>query len=511
MTESFPDMLLPKLNEFVADQMGLYFPKERARDLGRGISAAARAFGFKDAETCIGWLLSSPLTKSQIEILAGFLTVGETYFFRERKCFEILEERILPELIRSRRKTEPRLRIWSAGCCTGEEPYSIAILLDKLLPDLKNWNITILATDINPRFLQKASEGLYAEWSFRDSPAWIKERCFERKKGGRFEILPAIKKRVTFSYLNLAEDVYPSLTNNTNAMDVIFCRNVLMYFAPERARRVIQNLYRSLINGGWLTVSPSETSQALFSQFATVNLPGVILYRKVSGSEFQVSSLGSHVANDQHEPETLNVELETSVEYETLNVQPETSDFKLETSSLKPETSDPALQKPDPYMDAAVLYERGRYAEASEKIVRLLSDRPDDEKAMVLLARVYANQGRLAEAFQWCQRAIAADKLAAGRHYLLATVLQEQDQMEEAVLSLKRALYLDPDFVLAHFALGHLSRQQGRLKESAKHFENALALLNQRRPEEVLPESEGLTVGRLMEIIRSTTFKETAA
>jgi chemotaxis protein methyltransferase CheR len=211
MAAVLSDTLLSHLSEFVAAQIGLRFSRERWRDLERGIGSAAREFGFRDAESCVRWLVSSPLTRSQIEILADHLTVGETYFFREASCFEWLERRVLPELIRAGRESERRLRIWSAGCCTGEEPYSIAMLLDLMVPDLNDWNITILATDINPRFLKKAQEGVYTEWSFRDTPGRIKERYFIERKRGHYEITASIKKRVTFSYLNLAEDVYPSL------------------------------------------------------------------------------------------------------------------------------------------------------------------------------------------------------------------------------------------------------------------------------------------------------------
>ena len=280
MAHIISENLLFHLSEFVAAQIVLHFPRERWHDLERGIRSAAPELGFKDVESCIRWLISSPLTRNQIEILASHLTVGETYFFRDKRSFEILEEHILPELIRSRRGTEQRLRIWSAGSATGEEPYSIAILLNKIIPDLKDWNVTILATDINPHFLQRASEGTYSEWSFRDTPRWLKERYFKKTEASRFEIRTPVKQMVTFSYLNLAEDTYPSFLNNTNAMDIIFCRNVLMYLAPERARRVIRNLYRSLVDGGWLIVSPSETSHVLFSQFVTVNFPSVILYKK---------------------------------------------------------------------------------------------------------------------------------------------------------------------------------------------------------------------------------------
>jgi len=134
MNHTIAEPLLFQLSQHLAAQLGLYFPRARWRDLEWGIGAAAREFGFQDPVACIRWLLSSALTKSQTQILACHLSVGETYFFRERRSLEILEAQILPELIRARRGTAQRLRIWSAGCCTGEEPYSIAILLSKRMP-----------------------------------------------------------------------------------------------------------------------------------------------------------------------------------------------------------------------------------------------------------------------------------------------------------------------------------------------------------------------------------------
>lgn len=161
---ALPDALLSRLSDFLEAQMGLHFPRARWRDLERGIAAASRESGYAQAEAYIQWLLSAPLTRTQIEGLASHLTVGETYFFREKRSLDILEQQILPELLRARAQTEKHLRIWSAGCCTGEEPYSIAMLLDRLIPDSENWNLTILATDINPRFLRKAVQGIYGTW-----------------------------------------------------------------------------------------------------------------------------------------------------------------------------------------------------------------------------------------------------------------------------------------------------------------------------------------------------------
>src|SRR5579862_8050788 len=135
---------LLRFSEFVAGTMGLHFPPSRWADLKRGIAAAAGDLGFADIGALPKWLMSAPLTKIQLDALASNLTIGETYFFREKRAFEILASHILPDLIRARQSGERRLRIWSAACCTGEEPYSIAILLSRVIPDWKDWNLTIL-------------------------------------------------------------------------------------------------------------------------------------------------------------------------------------------------------------------------------------------------------------------------------------------------------------------------------------------------------------------------------
>src|SRR3989338_5556360 len=140
-----PTHLLSEASELISSVMGLHFPESRMNDLERNLASAAHEFGFRDTESFKRWLLINPLSKDHIEKLASHLTVGETYFFREKENFAALEEHILPELIRLRQGGERRLRIWSAGSSTGEEPYSIAILLRKLIADLNEWNITILA------------------------------------------------------------------------------------------------------------------------------------------------------------------------------------------------------------------------------------------------------------------------------------------------------------------------------------------------------------------------------
>lgn len=210
MNNSIADAKLAEISKLIARKMGLYFPPDRWPDLVRNLSSCAHDSGYKDLETYAQHLLTSPLTKEKMEELATYFTIGETYFFREKESLETLRNHIFPDLVHSHQGIHRNIKIWSAGCCTGEEPYSIAILFSQSLPSLKNAQIQILATDINPHFLQKAMQGVYKEFSFRGTPQWIKEKMFHCRKDGTYQIIPAIQKMVSFHSLNLAEDNYDS-------------------------------------------------------------------------------------------------------------------------------------------------------------------------------------------------------------------------------------------------------------------------------------------------------------
>jgi chemotaxis protein methyltransferase CheR len=478
MKNRIPDTLLSQLSEFVAARTALHFPRERWSDLERRAGSAAKEFGFTDNAEFIRWITSSYLTGEQIEILASHLTISETYFWREPRTFDALQEQVLPELVRSREKGERRLRIWSAGCATGEEPYSIAIALRRAIAGREDWRISILATDISPRILAKAMAGVYGKWSFRNAPAWLKKEYFHPQEDGMIEILPEIRKMVTFEYLNLAEDIYPSPLNNTNVMDVIFCRNVLMYFAPERTGQVVKKFYQCLTDGGWLIVGASELSQQMFPQFTPVNFPEAIFYRKVqqeSRSYIEPPPEFSFVVVNQVSPGTLVTEKETMPEVRGVGPQP-----AVDLS---------AFERCDGEQDE----------EVTEEI-----ENKETPRAVALSVRRLADRGELAEALALCEKAIAENKLDPGMHYLRAIILQEQNSEAEAIASVKRAIYLDADFVLANFVLGNLLVRRGNSRAGKRYFENVLALLGKFGREEILPESDGLTAGRLREIIQAT-------
>ena len=503
MRRILPESLLEEFSGFVESHMGLSFPKEKWNDLAKGVQYACKEFGCDNEETFARNMMTSPLTKRQIEILAGSLTVGETYFFREKNVLEAFEYQILPELIRLRRGTEQHLRIWSAGCSSGEEPYTIAVILKRMIADIKDWGITILATDINPHSHEKAEKGVYTKWSFRDVPEWVMGRYFTIKNGKDMEILPDIKKMVTFSYLNLMKDDYPSLINNTNAMDVIFCRNVLIYFGPETIKKIVQNFHRCLIDGGWLIVSQTELIDEYFPGFEKANIDGAILYRKVCSEEKKAYVVPPAIAM----PRTEQIQVKKTKHIPS--PIPPGARIRNEPPVLrKKKEAPPAVSAQNLYKDAKVSYEQGKYSDAKEILNRLLSEGRNNAKALSLTSRICANEGKLDDALKYCSEAIDADNLNPGYRYLQSAILKEKGFAKEAMESLKKAVYLDNNFALAYFAMGNLALSAGNRIEAGKHFNNALLLLKKHHPEEPLPESEGMTAGRLIEVIEAMKWRK---
>ncbi len=279
--KTMPKPQLIELRKHLLNNLGLNFTESREEELYKKIGFAAKEFNYKNTNAFINWIANNNLNPNQIEKLAAFLTIGETYFLREIKALDYLEHTYLPDLIYKRRGKNQRLRIWCAGCSSGEEPYSIAIILKKVIPDIKNWNITILATDINATFLEKARTGIYTKWSFRGIPESFKTENFKEFGKDKFQINPEIQRMVTFSYQNLAKDTYPSLVNNTNAMDIILCRNVLIYFSDKGIKQVTTRLYNCLTKEGILVVSPVEMSNLISPKFSRIQHNGITIYKKI--------------------------------------------------------------------------------------------------------------------------------------------------------------------------------------------------------------------------------------
>jgi chemotaxis protein methyltransferase CheR len=445
--------------ELAERAFGLAYPPSHFADLQRGILAAAKELGFTDPAEFAEALATGSPGKEHLQVLANHLTVGETYFFRDQRGSDALASQILPALVAKRRQAQKRLRIWCAACCTGEEAYTIAIILTQVIPDWKDWDITLLATDINSHYLRKASAGVFGQWSFRNSPPWLKQ-FFLPAGEGRFEIVPYIKQLVRFAPLNLAQEIYPSCDNDTGAMDLIVCRNVLMYFSERQATKVLERFHRAQAEDGWLIVGPNEPPRLGGLHYCASNFQGTIFYQKQNAS-----------------PQA------------QLPPQPSPK-FEMEIEEVANDTAPlPVFKMIEPAPLEAPL--------ASAELRRS--------------AHELADQGRLCEALECCDRWIAADRIDSPAHYLRAMILQELGALNDAARALRTALYLDPDYVLAHFALANLERRRRNTEAAALHLHNARALLRGYRPEELVPEFEGVTAGRFVEVVDSLLKTETAA
>lgn len=473
MQPTLPESLLLAFGKFVEDRIGLHLPAGRLMDLERGLKAASHEMGWTDTEAFTRHLLDATPCKELQDMLAAHLTIGETYFYRDPRAFEVFENEVVPRLVQSYAGGPKVLRIWSAACCTGEEPYSIAMAMRRVLGDDSGWKIEILASDLNPRFLEKAKKGIYGPWSFRTLPEEMRERFFHKQADDRWQIDERIRRDVTFTTINFLEDPFPSNANGTGSMDVIFCRNVLMYFSRETAAKVIAKLRHSLAEDGWFFTSATDAPRELFTGFTSHEAEGTIVYRRCAiDATVNETAPGSLV----------------SVQREVGAKTPESALRKAPSAKRKVIPS--ALPKPP-----------APPSSATQGIAVSCALRHQ--------ARSLADKGRLDEALATIDLAIESDKLDVLNHYLRGVILHEQNKEIEAAASLHRALYLDPGFVLAHVALGNLMRRNGKEKSARRCFDNACDLLSREDRDTVLPESGGMTAGRLLHMI--STPKEVAA
>ena len=496
MTIDLPKKLLQDLSEFILSHTGLYFPEKKWRALNKGIKSAAHELGI-ETNIFANQLLATTPTKKIVDTLTGYLTIGETYFLRDKNLFQILGDQIIRGLIQRPSKKNNIINIWSAGCSSGEEPYSIAILIDQLFPQLNGWNITILGTDINPDSIKKAKKGIYTQWSFRETPKKIIDKYFTQTADNNFEIVPHIKTRVKFSQINLMEKDYVLHPAIAGAVDVILCRNVLMYFNDQNRNIAIKNLTKFLTEDGWLITSPAESGFIKAPELSSVKFPNAIFHRKgMPRKDDRTTSVSG-----------------TGIKSSAKKIKPDYPKKAIAPRKTKPlsrrMTDLPPSDKLDYdiYLTAVRDYESGAYAQTVEKLSNLLSDEINNNAflmktdSMVLLSKSYANLGKVEKAGYWCEKAIDSEKLNPEIYYLQSTIFQAAGDIKASIRSLKQALYLDPEFIMAHFTLGLLLQQKNKLYESRKSMTNALSLLKVRDPDEILTFSDGMTVGLLIDTI----------
>lgn len=482
MNPTSQEFIVLQANQIIAEKFGISFSPENLHALEKLLLQTAKELGFhKNTGHLTELILKDQLSDRQSEVLVSNLTVGETFFFRDMRTLNAFRDYILKPLIESRRLSSKSLRIWSAACCSGEEPYTLAIMLKELIPDLKDWDLKVFASDLNPVFLEKAGKGIYTSWSFRNTRHEITEKYFFRQ-GNTLELLPEIRSMVTFFNLNLAADPPENISRFLDHLDVIFCRNVLMYFNKDQALKATQRLYSSLDPGGWLIISPVEITMGVFDAFTPVVINGITLFRKE----------GAHnEGNKRIFPVNFSPAISNTGPSDSLNLR----NISRKQSAVK--------KIKEPNKDFISEYKKGNYLQSIDLIFRMSPSGPVNKADLELLVRSYANLGQLQQAKEWAEKLLRVYKTDLGAYYLYAVVLEGMDLHEEASEALRKALYLDPEHVLSHFLMGNICAGLGKKSKSRKHYMNIKELLGSYTVDEILPDSEGLTAGSMNEIINS--------
>jgi chemotaxis protein methyltransferase CheR len=374
------------------------------------------------------------------DTLIEAITVGETYFFRNPEHFELVRQRILPALAELRPKGHG-LRVWSAGCASGEEAYSLAIVLDQqgLLE-----TATVFGSDLCESSLGRARAGRYREWSLRGvDRAGL---ChYLRSRGDETTVSDALRRKVRFFRLNLADDSYPSVANGIWEMDLIFCRNVLIYLSPAVIAKVERACFDALAPGGWLVAGPSDPLLGTHAPFRAITTEHGLLYNKPVPSLMGSERPATSASRPRSAPRTSRRNKPT----------------RKPIRSAAATTTDPGIA-----------------AGAEVRAVWRASG---------------ADAARTA-----CEKALARHALTAELHFLHALALMDLGADAEAIRAARQCLYLDRSLVMAQFTLAALLHRCLDHKGARRAYRAVLEAASVLPPEQLMPMSDGVTANHLV-------------
>jgi chemotaxis protein methyltransferase CheR len=409
----------------------------------------------------------------------------------------LLRDELLPGIIAAKRaEGNLSLRIWSAGCSQGQEIYTIALMLHELLPDIENWRIHLLGTDINSEAVAMAIQGRYSDWSFRATPSELRERWFTQV-GGAYEIHPRIRRMVHFGYLNLTEDIYPSILSETNAMDVILCRNVFIYLDRQAVQRSMAQYAECLLEHGALILGASDPVEYKHTRLSWVQAGRTAYFRKEPPS-------GS-VAQLQRLPAT---------------VSPVLPDRKQSPASpirmVEPARPVAPKQPSQPALDREAiikLLKGSEWTVALAQIEEMFRNGKENSDLWQMKAKALASLGQTDKALQACETSLRLAHDNKHAYLIQGLILGELDREQESEQALRKALYLDHSFLEAHYELGMLRVRASDLRSGIKSLENALKLATTGEPERELHNAGGMTYRRFAQVLQNeiSMLKEIAA
>jgi chemotaxis protein methyltransferase CheR len=498
---AIPEEVRARLKSFITGRSGLYFKDHDMRDLEDVIADRTRACGFDSAVSYYSYLTTSEKKEDELRELLNRLTINHTYFFRNEPQFDALKKNVLPDIL-GRKAAEapagekPKLRIWSAGCSTGEEAYSIAITVKELVLDVSAWDIQIIASDASTDALDKARRGVYSKNSVRSVDSEYLERYFARRSrhdgAEDYAVSDDIKNMVSFVFHNLIVDEYPA------DFDVIFCRNVVIYFDMDTTMRVMTRLHSSLADGGYIFIGYSESLYYMPEKFRMISSDEAIYYGKIArgAAEAAAAPAPGAVSRKRVRQAAGEKSLEELLE--------EISRSEL-AASVKASPR-PALASAKKLDDVLVEALKSFHLKEYQKALMRIEEAIDiDRKAIepyYLAAEIYVNQGRFEEAKNMLASVVKINPMFAPAHYLAGCILMEEEALDKAKESLRKAIYIDKDFSLARFYLAQAYKNEGKVGEAIREYRNTIKLLSDSRADAVLPHGGGFNVATLTNACR---------
>ena len=491
---------LERIRALVERRAGLVLEETRGRPVDEAVREAAAELGLGTVSELVTALLKDD--DRAHAALVSRLTVRETYFFRNRPHFRALREVLLPELL-ERARGRKSLRIWSAGCSTGEEPYSLAVVLleaaEKRGLPLHEWKLEVLGTDINEEVLEIARRGVYGKYSFRGVEDEEIARHFEPEPGGGHRVAQRYRELVRFGSFNLKSDLLPNPGQGLHQLDLIVCRNVTIYFSTETTQRLADRFWESLREGGYLIVGHSEHSLETYRRFETHALPDAILYRR--GGEGSLRSADGR--DDSPIGQALHaLRSATAIAPDLLRRARELDRRGGAPALPRPGSGGPAREQLPVTLEAArEALGTGDLDRAVAVAVEVLEKDPKEPDATLLLGELAADRGHAAEAEVWLRRTLELRPLDLTAHYVLALLAAERGEAREALDHLGRALYVDPDFLMGHYLSLRLHREAGRAEAAERSRRTALRICAGLADDAGVPFAEGIDVRRFRALI----------
>ncbi|NDV25498.1 protein-glutamate O-methyltransferase CheR [Desulfovibrio sp. JC010] len=273
------DLEFTQLRDFIYEQAGIFIAGNRKYLLENRLANRLKELNLKSFGEYYYYLQYDPGKKAELNKLFEVITTNETSFYRNPPQLKVFQTKVLPAVLDElRKKRRKRLRIWSAGCSTGEEPYTLSMIIhDVLGPELSSWDIKITANDLSERVLKSARRAVYSEYSLRTTPKEIIAKYFD-KDGKQYKVKPSIKQLVSFGQINLSDRMQ---VKRVERSEIVFCRNVIIYFDEAMKKKVINAYYDNLLPGGYLIIGHSESLHNITRAFKPVHHPGAIIYQKL--------------------------------------------------------------------------------------------------------------------------------------------------------------------------------------------------------------------------------------